>query len=344
MLLKMRSWLPALCSTRAILGEICSGSVEEDAFHGNLSQLMRRQEEVFASLCLATVSDIVAPFKQVVRDLSLTSDQLSFLGLVPECRSLMLWLLSHRDTAEFNRLLQVCRPCTDEPRLLSSIASLVRVRTLFLPLLYPKTPYSGLLQLLRVFQSEVLLDEEFDIVHMRNLQGTFDNLIEVFEKQTRSPGIKSCYDVRDISTHGVFKFLVHEDKNSMLELQILADDEKSDDTTHNINDRRVARRETLEYLLDLRSKVMMTEISAELEDELGISRLIEAFVTQLQVHSTHTHDTQTTHSHTHTHRRHATDDRRHTTHDTHTTRYTLHNTPHDIHTIHPHTHSLTHKP
>ncbi len=49
----------------------------------------------------------MAPFKQVVRDLSLTTQQLSFLGMVPECRTLMLWLLSHKDTNEFNRLLQV---------------------------------------------------------------------------------------------------------------------------------------------------------------------------------------------------------------------------------------------
>ena len=43
------------------------------------------------------------------------------------------------------------------------------------------------------------------------------------------------------------------------------------------------RREPLEYLLDLRSKLMMTEIPAELEKELGITTLVRGFVDQLQI-------------------------------------------------------------
>jgi cobalamin biosynthesis Mg chelatase CobN len=45
----------------------------------------------------------------------------------------------------------------------------------------------------------------------------------------------------------------------------------------------VRRTEPLDYLLDLRSKILMTEIPPELEQELKISSYVQAFVTQLQV-------------------------------------------------------------
>ena len=43
------------------------------------------------------------------------------------------------------------------------------------------------------------------------------------------------------------------------------------------------RTEGLDYLLDLRSKILMTEIPPELEAELDMSRLVDSFVTQLQL-------------------------------------------------------------
>ena len=54
----------------------------------------------------------------------------------------MAWLLDHPSTDEFNRMLQVVRPCTDEPRLLSAIASLVATRTLLIQPLYAGPPYA----------------------------------------------------------------------------------------------------------------------------------------------------------------------------------------------------------
>lgn len=40
--------------------------------------------------------------------------------------------------------------------------------------------------------------------HLVNIVGTFDALEDVFEKQTKSPSIKSCYDLRDLASGGVF--------------------------------------------------------------------------------------------------------------------------------------------
>jgi hypothetical protein len=41
-----------------------------------------------------------------------------------------------------------------------------------------------------------------DLWHLQNIKASFEGLMEVFEKQTRSPGVKSCYEVRDILMHG----------------------------------------------------------------------------------------------------------------------------------------------
>lgn len=52
------------------------------------------------------------------------------------------------------------------------------------------------------------------------------------------------------------------------------------DTTADTSGIRV---ESVEYLLDMRSKLLMTEVPAELEVEMDASAMVDAFVTQLQV-------------------------------------------------------------
>lgn len=217
--------------------------------------------------------------------------------MLAECESLVNWLLDHNDTAEFNRLLEVCRPNTDEPRLLSSIASLVTIRTTLLPLFGRKEHYSGLEAFLAVFQTQVDLVGEQGYEHLRNLQSTFEGLIEVFEKQTRSPGIKSCYEIRDINQRGRFMLKATSQQSQVLYLEMKANmaaaaDEKQsgadgaaaqtqEQTREQVQ--KQARTEPLEYLLDLRSKIMMTEVPEELEKEYQMSKLVDAFVSQLQV-------------------------------------------------------------
>ena len=80
--------------------------------------------------------------------------QLAFIAVLADhAAELVEWYLGHQSTDEFNRLLQVCRPCyTDEPRLLSAVASLVHVRTLLLGILYRKQQLTGLKELMVALQ------------------------------------------------------------------------------------------------------------------------------------------------------------------------------------------------
>jgi hypothetical protein len=39
-------------------------------------------------------------------------------------------------------------------------------------------------------------ENESSMWHLKNIVSSFEALMDVFEKQTRSPGIKSCYDLQ----------------------------------------------------------------------------------------------------------------------------------------------------
>ena len=306
LLARLRFWLPALLKLRRLVGDLVTTPEHDDEYFEKTAALAERQEKEWKEQTLRSVTLLVEPLKGDILD-HLTPLQLDFISSLTESEGLMKWLLEHHSTAEFNRLLQVCRPCTDEPRLLSSIASLVQIRTILIQILYTDGPYSNLIDFLHAFHRSVPVDEDA-LAHLRNIQSSFEGLLDVFEKQTRSPGIKSCYEVRDISKRGQFVFCASSREDEVLYLEMLPFVASTSATATGANESGTAamavgateskeqavlpsssaeaagvRREPLEYLLDLRSKLMMTEIPAELEAELGINALVESFVLQLQI-------------------------------------------------------------
>ena len=90
--------------------------------------------------------------------------------------------------------MQVARGGLDDARLLSAMASLVGIRTLLLKFIYgeEQVPYSGLEAFLAHF--EAIEVTEVAIADLKNILASFDALVEVFEKQTRSAGVKASYD------------------------------------------------------------------------------------------------------------------------------------------------------
>jgi len=170
--------------------------------------------------------------------------QLSFLCSLSNADALVAWLLEKDSTDEFNRLLKVVRESTDEPRLLSSIASLVHVRTLLGEALYTKPPYGGLDEILSAFGK--LQIEEADTAHLVNITANFEGLMDVFVKQTRSPGIKAVLEVRDIGDGGNYVFRSSHKPNETLkyEGEVVGKDGEKRSTSY-----------AFDYLLDLRDKV-----------------------------------------------------------------------------------------
>ena len=114
---------------------------------------------------------------------------------------------------------------------------------------------------------------------------------QVFTKQTRSPGIKSCYDIREISLKGTFFFQASANTDEVLVLELvkvyffcakLLPFRQCLSLKFRLQGDGI-KTEPLEYMLDLRSKILMTEIPEELEQEMKISVLVDAFVKQLEV-------------------------------------------------------------
>jgi MoxR-like ATPase len=89
---------------------------------------------------LGSLNELLAPIRDEIRQLESNGPEiLEFMSLLGDCPQLVQWLLGHADTSEFNRLLQVCKSSTDDSRALKSLASIVHVRTLLLPILYPSS-------------------------------------------------------------------------------------------------------------------------------------------------------------------------------------------------------------
>jgi len=192
LLVRLKNWVPALFKIRNMVSDIFSTSQADDPQFARLSSLLEAQDKKWDVQTLESLSELVVPVKQEIPQ-GFSPEQMLFLTILADSESLVLWLLNHKDTQEFNRLLEVCRPSTDEPRLISSIASLVHIRTVLMQTVYRKVKYAGLREFLTEFRDKVELEGAQSIMHLRNIQSSFEGLIDVFEKQTRSPGIKSCY-------------------------------------------------------------------------------------------------------------------------------------------------------
>jgi hypothetical protein len=259
---------------------------------------------------LGSIPNLVAGIREVFSEYS--EDELDFLSCLGENPSLSTWFLEHKDQQEFNQMLNVVRPCTDEPRLLSAIASLVHIRMLLLDPLYSLPPYPDLTHLMKSFckqlQSENMKTTTATLSsssggavsgsplwHLQNITSSFDALSEVFEKQTKSPSIKSLYDLHDIMLKGTFVLLIKNttttvsdgllDNNNNNNNNVV---DTSSNTSREFIQLRVEMKEMnvnydMEYLLDLRSKLLMAEIPDEIEQELGSKQAVDTFVNQLNV-------------------------------------------------------------
>ena len=124
------------------------------------------------------------------------------------------------------------------------MASLVHIRTLLIDVIYPKQKYVSLEHFVAKFTQLQITADTRD--HITNIATSFEALLEVFEKQTRSAGVKSCYDLNEIYKIGRFVLQASQDRSKVLSLRYVASGAAAVGTRPN---------ETLEYLLDLRSGI-----------------------------------------------------------------------------------------
>eukprot|EP00656_Telonema_subtile_P055941 TRINITY_DN8827_c0_g1_i2.p1 TRINITY_DN8827_c0_g1~~TRINITY_DN8827_c0_g1_i2.p1 ORF type:complete len:1721 (+),score=503.88 TRINITY_DN8827_c0_g1_i2:159-5321(+) len=269
---QLRVWFPGVMRAATALQQLLAISADCDPLWVQLHEHSVTLNKEWNSASLATVTFMSKSTSGVFPGLSpLHLDFLAALGNNPE---LTEWLLDKASNEEFQKLLQVCRQNNDEARVVSAIASLVRVRTAMLNTFY-ETKYANLKEFVtHVGKMDLLAsDEEGDqsvLWHYNNAAANFDALVEMFSKQTHSPGIKACYDLAGIKESGTFVIRSSSKDSEVLTLEIV------NATSGN------TRCEVLEFMLDIRNHVLLTEIPPEIEDELNINALTEAFVPQLR--------------------------------------------------------------
>jgi hypothetical protein len=214
---------------------------------------------------------------------------------------LIQWLLLHSDTDELTRLLQVCR-CTDEPRLLSAIASLVHVRTALLQLLYPPAPYSCLAKLLLAVQRTELSTTTSTtnssssssdgsaggglllLQHIGNVRASFDAIMALFLKEELSTAQQALQSLRVFAAAGAFVLRGGCSEATALHF------ETAENSTISIDDdvevieidaqqQQQQQRWSEAELQDLRAKLLLTELS----DAPESVQLVRSFDAHLQV-------------------------------------------------------------
>ena len=263
-----QQWIPGIARVRDLTADLFDTAADDDESLKRLHAFMQSMEECWSTEHLSTVSAIFEPIKDTCAWSQVT--RMEFFAALAQTDTLVTWLLEHADTDAFNSLLQVCRPRTEDPLLLKAIASLVHVRTVMLDLLYIDPPYISLAHMLERV-GRIDMARGTSLQHLLNVQQSFDGLLELFEKETRSPGISSCYELDEIRREGMFVLTATEDAEKILTLRLQVQGGG-------------IRYENLEYVQDLRSKLMMTEIPDEiLVDIPDLRELIDGFSEFLQI-------------------------------------------------------------
>eukprot|EP01047_Picozoa_sp_COSAG01_P037911 COSAG01_NODE_3044_length_6674_cov_45.773232_3_plen_1862_part_01 len=282
----LKEWLPGIVDMRTLLADLFEVEIDRDESMGRLHTFAETMQQRWSDETLASLSSLIEPVKDMFTGLSgSSSTRMDLFAALSQEPALVCWLLEHADTAAVNNLLQVCRPRTEDPLLLKAIASLIHVRTILLDLFYNDPPYISLGHMLERVR-RIDMARGTSIEHLQNVQQSFPGLLSLFEKTTMGAGISACYELDEIRKVGVFVIKASEVKREILMLRLPANDTggggggESPVTVPRTTDRF----EPLEYVQDLRSKLMMTEIPAEVEEEIpDLRELIERFSGFIQI-------------------------------------------------------------
>ena len=213
-----QNWIPGISQVREMCADLFDTTAEDDESLKRLQAFVQTMSEAWATEHLSTVDAIFEPIRDACAWSQTT--RMDFFAALSQTDALVSWLLEHADTDAFNSLLQVCRPRTEDPLLLKAIASLVHVRTILLDLLYVDQPYVSLAHMLERV-GRIDMARGTSLQHLLNVQQSFDGLLELFEKETRSPGISSCYELDEIRREGVFVLTATEDADKVLMLRLV---------------------------------------------------------------------------------------------------------------------------
>lgn len=256
---KLRELAPSLLHLQEVLVELFRPAAE-DACVAELKDVVKKSEHMW-EMPLGKMVDHVAPYRATISILPETTQDYTITMAKHEAS--LKWLLRHKSTPDFNRLISLCRPNTDDPLILASIASLTQTRTFLADVLYSKPPYANLSDFLKELAA-LVVDET---VHgsLTSVQAQYDPMVDLLTTHSRTPGVQACYELKKISEQGHFHVKCTQNDGELLVCQV------GDDT------------QGYEFLAELRRQLLMTDVPAELDGELKMHEMLEAFVDKFQL-------------------------------------------------------------
>eukprot|EP00468_Gymnochlora_sp_CCMP2014_P001514 CAMPEP_0167741726 /NCGR_PEP_ID=MMETSP0110_2-20121227/1016_1 /TAXON_ID=629695 /ORGANISM="Gymnochlora sp., Strain CCMP2014" /LENGTH=5340 /DNA_ID=CAMNT_0007625809 /DNA_START=69 /DNA_END=16091 /DNA_ORIENTATION=- len=292
MLLHMKNSIPAILKLRkTMLLSLFTGDVRNDKLYGQLKDLDNQLKAEWSKKTLHSLTELVAPVKKNL-GAQLTPNQLKFLTLFADKNSetMVEWLLKQKNQAQFNQMKQFVNDSGGEANIVNAVASLVTLRTALLKLLYQAPPYQDLKGMMHIFRAEVDMGQGGELTsHLESVTQSFAALYRIIKGGKESAGIKACRDIIHFLNYGVLSFKSSSDPNEVLELEThwekktQAKDTKVSSAMTKRQEEQKIHTENLEYLLDLRSRIVMTEPPAKMQREFNMSKLIDKFLDQLQL-------------------------------------------------------------
>ncbi|CAK0875558.1 unnamed protein product [Prorocentrum cordatum] len=161
-----------------------------------------RQSEHMWEMALGRMAEHVFPYRKTM---SLLAEPMQdYMVLAARHHESLVWLLKHPDTDNFNRLISLTQPNTDDdPVILAAIASLKQTRTFLAEALYARPPYAGLRELVQ----ELALLQVDEAVHsaLLSVHQSYGPMMELITTHSRTPGVQAAHDLRRICEKGQWR-------------------------------------------------------------------------------------------------------------------------------------------
>jgi len=247
---------------REVLAELFAPN-SDDATVKELKTVVKQYEHMW-EMPIGNMIDQVSPFRATI---SLLSEPMQDYTITAAGHDqLLMWLLNHKSTEDFNRLIALCRPNTDDSLILAAIASLQQTRTFLAEALYSKptqSPYPSLKEFLLELAS-LHVDET---VHssLVSVQQSFDPMLELLTTHSRTPGAQACYDLKKISETGHFHVMCSLRESEQLTCEV-------PEGSFNY-----------EALAELRRQFLMTDVPAELDGATNLPQMLEELVEKFKL-------------------------------------------------------------
>lgn len=257
---KLREWAPSMLRIRIDLSDIFADS-SSDACVTDLERLVETYQDLWERT-FGSVCEMVEPYRSTIGILSEAMQDYT-IAMSADCEALT-WLLKHPDTQEFNQLITLCRPNTDDPVILAAIASLQQTRTFLATVLYASPPHENLRSLLEGL-SRLPLDQT---VHdsLSAIQRSFASVLKLLTTHSRSPGIQAVYDLKHIHDTGEFFVICSMSESDQFGCATPCG-------------KSIGR----EALAELRRQLLMTNIPTDLEGVDDVPSMLKDLVERLQL-------------------------------------------------------------